>query len=70
VGCNVGIEISDHLMSQGVNASLSIGGWTGSGYFSSAVATAANRTSFVQAVVSLVTKYNLDGVDFECVVFI
>ena len=50
-----------------MNISLSIGGWTGSQYFSSAVATASNRTAFVHAVVALVTQYKLDGIDFECV---
>jgi chitinase len=45
--------------------SLSIGGWTGSQYFSSSVSTASNRTAFVQAVASLITQYDLDGIDFE-----
>ena len=46
---------------------LTIGGWTGSQYFSSAVATDANRTAFVNTVLGLVSKYNLDGLDFEYV---
>jgi len=45
-------------------ASVSIGGWIGSAYFSSAV-TPANRSKFVKAVLDMVAKYNLDGVDFE-----
>lgn len=49
-------------------AILSIGGWTGSQYFSTAVATAENITLFVQAALDLVTTYDLDGLDFECVV--
>ncbi|KAI0777381.1 glycoside hydrolase [Trametes elegans] len=48
-----------------VKALLTIGGWTGSTYFSSAVATEANRTAFVQTVLGLVSKYNLDGLDFD-----
>ena len=52
---------------KGVKASLSIGGWTGSQYFSTAVADETNRTAFVQTVLALVTKYDLDGIDFECV---
>ncbi|KAI9444239.1 chitinase [Lactarius indigo] len=44
---------------------VSIGGWTGSQYFSSAVATDANRTAFAQAVINLVSRYNLDGVEFD-----
>lgn len=45
-------------------SSISIGGWTGSGYFSPAV-TPQNRTMFVKAVLDLAAKYKLDGVDFE-----
>jgi len=57
-------------MCQHVNAILSIGGWTGSQYFSSAVATEANRTAFAQTVMKTVSKYNLDGVEFECARFL
>ncbi|KAF9457537.1 glycoside hydrolase [Collybia nuda] len=48
-----------------VPALLSIGGWTGSQYFSTAVATEANRTAFVQTILGLVSTYNLDGIDFD-----
>ncbi|KAG7097637.1 hypothetical protein E1B28_004969 [Marasmius oreades] len=48
-----------------VHALLSIGGWTGSQYFSSAVATAENRTAFVKTIVDLVNQYQLDGIDFD-----
>ncbi|KAJ7698638.1 glycoside hydrolase family 18 protein [Mycena rosella] len=51
--------------SNGVPALLSIGGWTGSMYYSTAVATADNRTAFVAAVLGLVSKYDLDGIDFD-----
>ena len=50
---------------QNVHAILSIGGWTGSRYFSSAVATDVNRTAFAQAVMKVVSEYNLDGIEFE-----
>ncbi|KAJ7154756.1 glycoside hydrolase family 18 protein [Mycena filopes] len=49
----------------GVPALLSIGGWTGSQYYSTAVGSAENRTAFIGAVLALVTKYNLDGIDFD-----
>ncbi|KAJ7931214.1 glycoside hydrolase family 18 protein [Mycena leptocephala] len=49
----------------GVTALLSIGGWTGSQYYSTAVATSENRTAFVNAVLGLVSKYDLDGIDFD-----
>ena len=51
---------------QRVRAILSVGGWTGSQYFSSAVATDANRTAFAKAIMGVVSQYNLDGVEFEC----
>lgn len=48
----------------GTLAILTVGGWTGSKYFSSAV-TPQNRTTFIQAILDLVSKYNFDGVDFD-----
>ncbi|KAF7291893.1 Glycoside hydrolase family 18 protein [Mycena indigotica] len=51
--------------SNGVDALLSIGGWTGSRFYSSAVASEHNRTAFVNATLALVSQYNLDGVDFD-----
>ncbi|KAI0305232.1 chitinase [Multifurca ochricompacta] len=48
-----------------VNAILSIGGWTGSRYFSSAVATQANRTAFAQAIMRVISRYNLNGIEFD-----
>lgn len=44
---------------------ISIGGWTGSRYFSSMIGSAENRTAFVKTCVDLVNKYSLDGLDFE-----
>ncbi|KAJ2988899.1 hypothetical protein NUW54_g8966 [Trametes sanguinea] len=41
-----------------VKAMLTVGGWTGSQYFSSAVATEANRTAFVKTVLGLVSNQN------------
>ncbi|TFY56462.1 hypothetical protein EVJ58_g7623 [Rhodofomes roseus] len=48
-----------------VNTSITVGGWTGSRYFSSAVATEQSRSNFVNAAVQLVDTYNLDGLDFD-----
>ncbi|KAI9444238.1 glycoside hydrolase family 18 protein [Lactarius indigo] len=70
----IGLEDSDKALlpqfvqtahANNVHALLSIGGWTGSQYFSSAVATDANRTAFAQAVMKLVSTYNLDGIEFD-----
>jgi len=52
---------------QNVQAILSIGGWTGSMYYSSAVATPGNRTAFARAVMGVVQQYDLDGIEFEYV---
>ncbi|KAG2338912.1 glycoside hydrolase family 18 protein [Suillus weaverae] len=49
----------------GVEAHIAVGGWTGSVWFSSNLATAKNRTAFVQTVVDFVLQYNLDGIQFD-----
>ncbi|KAF9559452.1 glycoside hydrolase family 18 protein [Agrocybe pediades] len=48
-----------------VKALLSVGGWGGSLYYSTAVGNAQNRTAFVKAIVGLANQYNLDGIDFD-----
>ncbi|KAJ7880215.1 glycoside hydrolase superfamily, partial [Mycena leptocephala] len=50
---------------QNVKASLSIGGCTGSQYFSSLVFMPESRTVFVNAILDLIQRYDLDGIDFE-----
>ena len=50
---------------QNVAAMVSVGGWSGSLYFSTSVGSADNRTAFVKTVVDFAQNYNLDGVDFE-----
>lgn len=44
---------------------MSVGGWTGSQHFSTAVATDAGRTTFTKAITGIATQYGLDGIDFE-----
>ncbi|KAJ7482387.1 endochitinase [Mycena galericulata] len=51
--------------SHGVKALVTVGGWTGSLYWSSNVATPKNRTLFVNTLVSFAKKYALDGLDFD-----
>ncbi|KAJ7201709.1 glycoside hydrolase family 18 protein [Mycena pura] len=58
-------EFVSAAQSNGVTALLSIGGWTGSMYYSTAVATAENRSAFVNAILGLVSQYDLDGIDFD-----
>lgn len=50
---------------QGVAAHISVGGWGGSRFFSSNVATAANRTAFAETIINFVKQYELDGVNIE-----
>ncbi|KAG9123461.1 hypothetical protein FRC07_014912 [Ceratobasidium sp. 392] len=47
------------------SAAVSVGGWDGSLYFSTAVATAENRTAFVKTMTNLVQENDLDGLDFD-----
>ncbi|KAG1812215.1 glycoside hydrolase family 18 protein [Suillus subaureus] len=49
----------------GVEAHVAVGGWTGSIWFSSNLATAKNRTAFVQTVAKFASQYNLDGIQFD-----
>ncbi|KAJ3917264.1 glycoside hydrolase family 18 protein [Lentinula edodes] len=53
----------------GTRVVLSVGkfwsGWGGSVYFSQCVASAANRTTFVNTLVSAVNTYGLDGIDID-----
>ncbi|PIL37606.1 hypothetical protein GSI_01300 [Ganoderma sinense ZZ0214-1] len=54
-----------HNSGQGTKVVLSIGGWGGSYWFSQAMSTSANRTTFVNACVSAVNTYSLDGIDID-----
>ncbi|KAJ3992507.1 glycoside hydrolase superfamily [Lentinula boryana] len=49
----------------GVNAHVSVGGWGGSIYFSTAVGSAENRTQFVKAITDFAANYSLDGINFD-----
>ncbi|KAF7358823.1 Glyco-18 domain-containing protein [Mycena sanguinolenta] len=51
--------------SNGVSPVLSIRGWSGAQYFFTAVATSDSRTQFIDAILALVSMYDLDGIDFE-----
>lgn len=45
--------------------SLTIGGWTGSVYFSSLVATEESRQAFASSISKLVSRFKFDGVDLD-----
>jgi chitinase len=44
---------------------VSVGGWTGSAYFSSIVASSSLRSTFLQSLLDMVDTYKLDGVDLD-----
>ncbi|KAK7061836.1 MPN domain-containing protein [Favolaschia claudopus] len=50
---------------KGKKVKLSIGGWTGSQYFSSIVASDQTRRLFVQNILGLYNKFQLDGCDID-----
>ncbi|KAG6826962.1 hypothetical protein H0H92_013736 [Tricholoma furcatifolium] len=54
----------DLARQNGVKALISVGGWTGSEYFSSFV-TSSKRAKFVTVCQNLVSTYDLDGLDFD-----
>jgi chitinase len=57
--------ISSNASSKGVKPVLSVGGWGGSGMFSSMVASNVTRTTFIQSLKAVVQKYTLKGVDID-----
>ena len=44
---------------------ISVGGWTGSTYFSDVAANAAARAAFAQSCVDFVRQYGFDGIDLD-----
>ncbi|EIW71982.1 hypothetical protein TREMEDRAFT_66653 [Tremella mesenterica DSM 1558] len=49
----------------GKRVKLSIGGWTGSTYFSTICASASNRRTFLSHILAAYNAYNLDGIDID-----
>lgn len=50
---------------QNVKTMISVGGWSGSRFFSSSVATADNRTAFAKSLLNFTSVHNMSGIDFE-----
>ncbi|KZV96514.1 glycoside hydrolase family 18 protein [Exidia glandulosa HHB12029] len=50
---------------KGTKVALSVGGWGGSTWFSQAVSSSANRTTFVNSISSAINTYGLAGVDID-----
>ncbi|KAG8956634.1 hypothetical protein FRC04_000112 [Tulasnella sp. 424] len=49
----------------GKKVKLSVGGWTGSKYFSPAVSTSSNRQTFANNILAVYQKFNVDGIDID-----
>ncbi|KAI0796747.1 glycoside hydrolase superfamily [Abortiporus biennis] len=49
----------------GKKVKLSVGGWTGSKFFSPAVSTSANRQTLASNILDFYKQYNLDGIDID-----
>ncbi|KAJ2741215.1 hypothetical protein GGI20_005344 [Coemansia sp. BCRC 34301] len=58
-------DIVTSLHAAGTKAIISIGGWTGSGFFSSILKSSTSRTALLTNIVAYVKTYNLDGVDID-----
>ncbi|KAI0832337.1 glycoside hydrolase [Trametes gibbosa] len=58
-------RLVSHAHAAGKKAKLSVGGWTGSRYFSGAAATAAGRAALVANIHALYTQFGLDGIDVD-----
>ena len=51
--------------SAGKKVKLSIGGWSGSGQFSNAVAKPENRQTLAENILDVYTQYQVDGIDID-----
>ncbi|KAI8878839.1 carbohydrate-binding module family 5 protein [Backusella circina FSU 941] len=49
----------------GTKVMVSVGGWSGSTQFSTAAASASNRATFINWIVSFIQQYGTDGVDLD-----
>ncbi|KAH9822235.1 family 18 glycoside hydrolase [Melampsora americana] len=59
------IEFIKAGKSHNVTVSLTIGGWTGSVYFSSLVASSSSRKAFARNIAKTLEKYGFDGIDLD-----
>ncbi|PIL37075.1 hypothetical protein GSI_00767 [Ganoderma sinense ZZ0214-1] len=62
---NLLMRLVSRAHASGKHVKLSVGGWTGSKYFSSSVATSENRAVLANNLLTLYRQYNLDGIDID-----
>ncbi|KAG5724966.1 Chitinase A1 [Termitomyces sp. T112] len=58
-------QLVSRAHSCGTKVKLSVGGWTGSKYFSSAVRTQKARDLFANSIYDVYNEFNLDGIDLD-----
>ncbi|KAI0750764.1 glycoside hydrolase [Daedaleopsis nitida] len=58
-------RLVDRAHAHGKRVKLSVGGWSGSKYFSSAVADAQGRTALADSMLALYNQHGLDGIDID-----
>lgn len=58
-------EIVRRAHAAGTQVVVSVGGWTGSKWFSPAVTTADARNTFANNLAKMVWDYDLDGIDLD-----
>ncbi|GAA6041633.1 hypothetical protein JCM8097_007781 [Rhodosporidiobolus ruineniae] len=59
------VDFVTRAKAAGVTTSYTIGGWTGSQYFSTHVSTPTNRVLFANALVAVMNTYGFDGIDID-----
>ncbi|EKM75822.1 hypothetical protein AGABI1DRAFT_116147 [Agaricus bisporus var. burnettii JB137-S8] len=58
-------DFIEQARAKNVKTMISVGGWSGSRFFSSSVATADSRTAFAKALLNFTTVHNMSGIDFD-----
>ncbi|KAJ2716641.1 hypothetical protein H4R19_000532 [Coemansia spiralis] len=58
-------QVVKDMHAKGTKVLMSVGGWTGSNYFSNIVKSEGSRTTMINAMVDYVKKNDLDGIDID-----
>lgn len=58
-------QVVSTLHNKGVKAVMSIGGWTGSNYFSTILKDAITSANFITNIINYIKTNNLDGIDLD-----
>ncbi|KAJ2325198.1 hypothetical protein IWW51_002904, partial [Coemansia sp. RSA 2702] len=58
-------QVVSDLHSKGTKVLMSVGGWTGSNYFSTILKSDSTSNTLIQSMVDYVKQYDLDGIDID-----